>query len=267
MAQESKIIDTELQIPQEAKPMGLAETVVLVGKYMREMCSDRGVPILHEIAARLGWTVPQLQAFRDENAQLLALDLELAAGNPPDPVLPPTDADMLEPGSVGQLNVPDGAPIDEELALAVKTADEKLMNGLKAIGLNEKEVEIAQALQKFNQGHFRDSMDIVTTSVLRTDLKCVDQQDQVTQRLAMVRQQIASYDGFASEERDMWVKEERLLMQQFLELGQLTVNIQDTWYRGAAQLALMQMRWRQDGGSRMTQRNNKPGFRPARKAS
>lgn len=233
----------------------LAATVVRVGRALRKHTQANGTTLWSRAAEELGWTVPQLKEFREEFAFLLNLDTELAMATPP-PALPVSDADLLT--SNGHVEIPDEAPSDDALALAIKDADQKLAKGLEALGLLPKEVQTAVALQSFNKHNFKESMDIVSSTVLRTDLKCVMQQDAITERLALVREQIKSYSDIASEERDQWVKEERLLMQQFIELGQLTVNIQDTWYKGAANLALVKFRMGHGSSPKMA----KPGFRP-----
>lgn len=208
------------------------------------------------VAEQLGWTLEALDKFESDNANLFTMAREIIESiEEPEP--PPTD---IEP-SLAEL--PDEPPSIQDVALAVERADRNLKRGLQAIGLTEREAEEAEALQQFNKNHFADSMDMVSSNVLRTALKLAVQQRILEGRLEFVRAQISEYGGFASEERDNWVKEEKMLTYQYIEIGELVKNIQDTWYKGAAVMAIIRVKMKGGGNVGFnTQRSNKPGFRP-----
>lgn len=252
-------VDEVIPPPAEPQTTSVAQTVVTVGRYMRENTDENGQPVISAVAQKLQWTTEQLQQFIAEYSDLLALASELAIQAPGDSIDPPTDSDLLEPDP-DNAKLPEGAPSDHEIALAIERADEKLVRGLRSIGLSDDVAEEALALQRFNNGHFRESMEIVSASVLKTDIMLARQQREIEQRLEFVRQEIRNPDR--AKDRDNFVREERMLMAQYIEVGQLLCNIQDVWYKGSAQLALIKMRLNSTGPGGMTQRSNKPGFRP-----
>lgn len=218
------------------------------------------------VALKMGMSRDELDKFRDLNGYLIATANQLMIqAHPPTP--PPTDAELIIPLTPTKEQL-SSDPSDQALALAVSTADSNIAAGLKTLGLTDKEMDIAVSLQAFNKEHFKESMDMVSSSVLVTTLKLGTQQREIEARLEFVREQIKSFGQINSKEREEWVKEERLLVVQYVEIGDLLKSIQDTWYRGAAYLAVVRAKLRKEPGmmrtipSDRTQRSNKPSFRP-----
>lgn len=258
----------------ESKTRGLnvAETVVLVNRYLQEArINGIGRESLTDVAERLGWTIQELSRFRRDYAALLNYDDSMNDGvtnfvQMPPPVLPPTGPELMIGNDPELLHAE--APTDEQLSVAVEAANQNLLqNGLMGMGFSAEEAVEAEALQKFNATHFKESMEIVASNGMRTSMKLATQQRHLEERLKEVRERIAEMGGIPSDERNQWVSEERLLMRQYAEFADLINRIQDTWFRGTAALAVAKMRMRNGNGGNtfpnaMTQRSNKPGFRP-----
>lgn len=246
----------------------VADQVALLVQFAsEEECRlDDGETNWDLVALKLGMSRDELDKFRDLNGYLIATANQLMIqAHPPTP--PPTDAELIIPLTPTKEQL-SSDPSDQALALAVSTADSNIAAGLKTLGLTDKEMDIAVSLQAFNKEHFKESMDMVSSSVLVTTLKLGTQQREIEARLEFVREQIKSFGQINSKEREEWVKEERLLVVQYVEIGDLLKSIQDTWYRGAAYLAVVRAKLRKEPGmtrtipSDRTQRSNKPGFRP-----
>lgn len=217
------------------------------------------------VAVKMGWTRGQLDSFRHLNAHLISCAEEMVLMKTPK-VIPPTDADLIgaDPNS---LTI---APTDQQIADSIAMADANLQKGLRSLGLNEKEIGLAQAQQEFNKTHFKESMDMISSGLLTTAIKIQSQQREIEERVSFVRSLIREFGEFQSDDRAAWIKEENLLMVQYTDLGDLLNRIQETWYRGAAFLAVIRSRMRGESGTNgryklggMTQRSNKPGFRPS----
>lgn len=248
-----------------------AELVMMVVNYSNapDCQSDDGWHNVdwNKVAAKMGWTREQLDEFRAINSDLIELGSKMVLQSP-GTILPPTDTEIVLSGtSTTPLY---NSPTDEQLAMAVEAADSNLPKGLRSLGLNQKEIGIAQSLAAFNKGYFKESMDMISSGVLVTAIKLQGQQREIEDRMKFVRTQIEEFGMFNTDDRKQWVNEEKLLTLQYIEIGRLLNDIQETWYRGAGYLALVRARMRGDttagsyapNGSRKTQRMNKPGFRP-----
>lgn len=216
-----------------------------------------------KVADAMGWTRAELDTFRSENTELILTCEEMRLAAMPD-VKPPTDAELIGKPSPSDLSA---KPTDEQIALSIAHSDLNLTHGLNALGLRGKEVEKAIALQRFNKEYFKESMDMISSGVLVTALKLQSEQDEIQTRIKFVRSKIEALGDESGKVREFWVKEERALIQQFIEMGKLLNDIQDTWYRGAAYLAVVRSRLRGETpinplDTGRTQRKNKPAFRP-----
>lgn len=256
-------------MPEERQQLSVAETCALVNKYLEEApVAASGRKNLVVVAQRLGWTLHKLADFRRDYAALLNYDDRIRGANEeqyvslPETVLPPTDADLIVPNS-DDLDAP--RPPDDALAESIIVTDRNLMqHGLMRMGFTPGEAEEAEALQKFNRGHFMESMEIVASNGMRTSMKLAIQQREIESRLVEVRTEIRSYGGIPSDERTNWLAEERMLMRQFTDVAAMIDHIQATWFKGTAVIAAARMRVRHvSATSAATQRSNKPGFRPA----
>lgn len=255
----------------------LSEAVVLVNRYSDEFKNEDGTPNDEIVAVNLGWTLEQLQEFRHDFEDLLEAEKEIAKLAPPK-VRAPTDIDVMLPGP-GSL--PKEAPQLNDIAQAVEAADTALRKGFHNLGLTSREVEEAVAMQKFNGQYFKESMDLSSCNVMRTSVRLATQQGLIQARLEFVREQIDRANkgalketGLTKEEQEarrIWVSEERQLVYQFTEIAELITKIADTWYNGAAKLALIKMKMRENGANEneavngakiITQRKNRPSFRP-----
>lgn len=252
---------------KESQALETADLVMLVIKYSRSKeCRDQSYNCQWDkVAEKMGWTREKLNEFKSTHHHLFEYADEMVLENN-DPVAPITDAEIVANQSVAAISM---SPTDEQLAMAVAAADANLPKGLRSLGLNEKEIGIAEALQKFNKGFFKESMDIISSGVLVTAIKLQGQQREIEERLNFVREQIKEFGMFSTDERNNWVNEEKLLVAQYIEIGELLNDIQETWYRGAGYLALIRARMRGEEGlaksggkNGRTQRSGKPGFRP-----
>jgi hypothetical protein len=241
--------DTQVTMP-------LVETVSRVANLLNTMESREMV------AEQLGWSMQQLNEFCTQNEELFTMANEVILSVAP-AAAPPTD---IEASFIKNTDILDAAPTPEQVTRAIQMSDRNLKRGLRSIGLSEAEAEEAEALQKFNRGHFADSMDMISAHVLKTVLKLALQQRKIEERLAFIRIQLEAFGEFMSEERKAWVEEEDLLLTHYTEIGELVRRIQETWYKGSATLAVIRMRMKNNGGNMnfngSTQRSNKPGFRP-----
>lgn len=166
----------------------------------------------------------------------------------------------IEPPTQDMIRLGDGErPSEEQLAKAVELADQKLERGLRKMGLNEAEIQEWMACQEFNRDHFSESMDMVNATVAREQLMLSMEAKKIRERLKEVRSELAKYEMFPSDERKDFVKEEKSLVYQLVAIGELMRGNQDTWFRGAAALAMIRMRWGDKEGGGM--KRVKPGFR------
>lgn len=255
--------ENALIIPDTEAVRETADLVALILKLAQEPeCRTDGEEDWDLVADKLGWTREQLDDFRLGNSYLFELAENCVfADASPSAVIQP---ELLEPPAPSDQAIT-RSPSEEEVAAAVEFADRQLASGLNAMGLNQKEISVAQALQKFNKGHFKESMEMISSSVLVTALKIQSMQREVEDRLKFVREQIAELGIHMTGERRLWTKEEQSLSVQYTDLGALLNNIQDTWYKGAAYLAIVRARVQKANGEQdgsITQRRNKPGFRP-----
>lgn len=241
-------------IPFQEAGNNVAQAVSLVNQYWREAEEiELDVPE-QNVADRMGWTVEQLAQFSEQYRSLIVYERQLWKDADAQAPPPPTEAQVL----IGDAE----APTDEQIAEAIEKADSKLQKGLKKMGLTQEERDEWEALHEFNRDHFKESMDMVSANVARTALKLSVQQKIVADRLIVVRQEIHK-EATQTAKRKQWVEEERLLMAQYVEIGDLLRGMQDTWFRGAAQLALIRMRYgNQDYGAKgpPTTKTGRPKF-------
>lgn len=244
-----------------------AATCARIAQYRQlpECRYDGGQTNWDAIAMKLGWPLEQLNNFLRDNMGLIEYAEQISIQAAEQEVAAPTEAELIHPGP-GLAGMPGAPPTPEEMAMAVARADEDMLQGgLESLGLTPDEAKEAVALQKFNHTHFIESMDMISAGVLRTSLRAQMEQKKIQERLEFVRAQIATFGEFHSDDLAEWEKKERLLMRQFTDVGDLLNNIQDTWYKGAAALAVIKMKARENNGHKTgfrTQRSNKPGFRP-----
>lgn len=235
------------------------ETIALVNHYLQTYRFKSGKPAIRKILAKLGWNQQQWAKFKYKAGQFLVWDKVEEFS-----VL--VTEETGDPKMVQQSLEKRGIPT-EEIKKRVATAYGSLKNDLQALGLTETEVEGALAMQTFGENRFANAMEVVSSGVFKTGVKLQTQQGIIEERLKTVRSQIAEYGTMACEERDNWVSEESKLVRQYAIIGKLLAEIQETWYQGAAQLALVRMRMRDEEkggapqGSNMKQ-VNKPRFRP-----
>jgi dimeric dUTPase (all-alpha-NTP-PPase superfamily) len=215
-------------------------------------------PVISRTAVTLGWEISRLERFVQLYGPMLCYqsgDVDVVIEADPHATSPPN-------------HIPSGTPTDQQLADMVSEADANLKFGLKRLKLSDDEAEIAVALAEFNGGHFMESSGMISAQVLQTALKLGTQQRQIEERLRVVREEIANLDKKPTVAREQWVQEERMLSYQYIDIGRLLTDIQANWYKGAAQLALMKMKLRennsgQGNGKYFKQRSkDKPGFRP-----
>lgn len=252
-----------ITIPDTEAVKETADIVALILKIgQMEECQTDGEADWDKVSGKIGWTREQLDDFRLGNSYLfeLAENCVLSDARPRMHVQP--EIEPLPDPSERSLT---RTPTEAEMAAAVEFADSQLEKGLGTLGLNEKEVQVARSLQRFNKGYFKESMEMISSSVLVTALKIQSMQRDVEKRLTFVREQINEIGIYMTKERQMWTNEEKGLAVQYTELGSLLNNIQDTWYKGAAYLAIVRAKVQKANNERnggMTQRSNKPGFRP-----
>lgn len=234
----------------------VAQTVSLVNQYFREAEEAGTTNPMTVISERLGWTMLELQTFMEDYKSLLNYDQNLWRSAPPVITQAPTESSLLI--DVNGVS----APTEEEVVTALAASESRLKQGLARMGLSAEEAEEWDALQQFNNEHFRESMNMVSGNVSKQCLKLGIQSREIEKRLKFVREQIIAYGDFVTEERSSWVREERMLMAQLVEVGDLMRGFQDTWFRGSAQLALISMRYgpNGEGSNSPSHRKNRPKF-------
>lgn len=223
-------------IPYAEADQSPAPAVSLVNQYWKE-AEEIGLPEpAQNVADRMGWTLSDLTQFSEKYRDLITYDRQLWDSGETVVQAAPSELQIM-------MSEDDGSPSPVQVALAIEKADSKLQKGLKKMGLSEEESEEWEALSQFNRDHFKESMDMVSANVARTSLRLSVEQKTIANRLAFVREQIRGSGGKPSPERRSWVDEENMLMTQYVEIGDLLRGMQDTWFRGAAQLALIRMRY------------------------
>lgn len=245
----------------EKKRITLAPSrlVALVNEYIQTFRDPNGRVKIGAIKKHLGWNDLQWAAFKEHYGHMLTWETM-----PKFNVL--ETPETTDPEGVKANLIQRGIP-PEEVERKIEVAHIKLKADLYSIGLTREEVKAAIAMQNFGENRFANAMEMISSGVFATATKLQTRQREVEDRLKSVRETIESYGAIPSEERDGWVKEEDGLTKQYVAIGKLLSDIQDTWYQGAAQLALVKMRMKEDGGgppgrSEVTQRMNKPHFSP-----
>jgi hypothetical protein len=236
------------------------DLVRLVNNYIQTCRRPNGRVSKEDIRAKLGWNNQQWAQFNKTCGHLLNWDQipKLSVLETPEVVDPQGVKASLEERGIST----------EAIANRIEVSFGQLRKDLYSIGLTRQEVDAAVAMQNFGENRFSNAMEMISSGVFATATKLQTRQREVEARLKEVRESIASYGGIASDERSVWVKEESDLTKQYVAIGKLLSEIQDTWYQGAAQLALVKMRMRDEGGGRMlsptemTQRANRPHFSP-----
>lgn len=241
----------------ELSSVQVVDAVVLINRYSREILESTGrKATASAIADRMGWTVRQLVDFRKEFKDLLDNDQQITELLP-ERIQPPSEAEIMD----ARPELPAEVISDEQLASMLDSQETELQTGLKRIGFTDEESIEAEALQDFNRKHFKESMDMVSANVMRTSMKLSIQQRKIEGRLENVRDRLIVIGDNISDERAAWVQEERMLLAQYIDVGGLLQRIQETWYRGAAVIALARMRHGRQGENQHAQLG-KPKFKP-----
>ncbi len=235
--------------------------VALVNEYIQTFRTPQGKVKIGAIKKQLGWNDLQWAAFKEQYGGMLTWEVlpKFSVLETPET----NDPDGVKAGLIQRGISPD------EVERRIEVTHGKLKADLFSIGLSKQEVEAAIAMQNFGENRFANAMEMISSGVFATATKLQTRQKEVEERLKNVRKAIDSYGPIPSEERTGWVEEEESLTKQYVAIGKLLSEIQDTWYQGAAQLALVKMRMRSDDGrplggstNSQTQRSNKPGFSP-----
>lgn len=242
------------------KKVKLTDTslVALVNHLLQKHRHPNGKPRIETVRKALGWNQQQWNLFTKRASRFLVFDYV--------PEFEVLDGVAADPEATTESLQKRGIQT-EEISKRIAITYGTLRSDLMGIGLAPHEVEGALAMQNFGANRFSDAMEMVSTGVFKTAVKLQTQQDIVEERLKFVRKQIEEHGPFLSEELDAWNAQEQRLMKQYLMIGDLLSKIQDTWYQGSAQLALVRMKMRESGttapnGAQTTQRLQKPGFRP-----
>lgn len=262
-------VDKRIGRPQKADGHGFAsphrrvvlgdeDLIRLVNTYVQEYRKKDGTANITAIRTKLGWNVAQWSAFKEKSGNLINWDFipKFSVIETPE---------VADPNGVKNSLAQRGISPDE-IAHKIEVTYGQLRRDLYSIGLTRQEVDAAVAMQNFGENRFANAMEMISSGVFQMSIKLQTEQRILERRLKEVRTQIESFAGFASHERDCWVNEEQRLIKSYATVGKLMSEIQDTWYQGSAQLALLRMRMREDGppsGSKFpTQRSGKPSFSP-----
>lgn len=236
-----------------------AELVIRVNTLLREAQQAGALDPVSLAAMELEWTEDQLNEFVHANRELITYDQQLPESSDPEA---PDELAIL----VGSGNGPE-LPTEAKIAMAIEQSDSKLKTGLKKMGLTQAEADEWEACQAVSNQHFRESMDMISATVARQQLMLSIESRTIQKRLLKVREKITDADEGRETKRDMWIAEERSLVYQLCEVGNLMRANQDTWFRGSAQLALIRMRYGQKNGEQGhgPTKAVKPRFHPQRK--
>jgi hypothetical protein len=193
------------------------------------------------------------------------LRLRWMQSNQTDP--PPRQAETVHRPPV-QLPEPNGfeppevdyQPTRDEVALveSIVKEDELLQFGLERLGLTPKEAAIALELQKFHEGHFVKSIQILGAGMTATCIKMMTQLAEVKDRIDEVRelQKKAGKD----QDRSALVDEETNMLRIYIQLGQTVRSMFQTAQHGAMLQAIAM--YRKSGRGNTLKSANKPGFQP-----
>lgn len=245
---------------KERVALGDTELISLVNQYLQKHRQTNGKPAITRVLKELGWTRVQWNTFTKKAGKFLIMDYI-----PEYSVLKTTESG--NPELVREALSKRGIRT-EEIERRVSTAYGSLKEDLAGLGLTEEEVDGCMAMQTFGENRFANAMEVISSGVFNTAVKLSTQQRMIEDRMKFVREQIKEYGSMVCAERNTWVSEEMKLVKQYALIGQLLADIQETWYQGSAQLALVKMRLRDekvttgptDGNN--LRGNNKPRFRP-----
>jgi hypothetical protein len=233
------------------------DLIRLVNSYVQEFRRPNGQPHIQQIREKLGWNIVQWSVFKKKCGHLINWDYI-----PKFSVI--ETRQVVDPNGVKQ-GLEERGISAEAIADKIETSFGQLRRDLYSIGLSPAEVDAAVAMQHFGQNRFANAMEMISSGVFSTAMKLQTEQRTIEKRLEDVRRVILEYGDFASDERDGWVAEEKNLIKSYATIGQLLSDIQDTWYQGSAQLALVRMRMRDDNGAPVRgvmKRSQRPGFSP-----
>jgi hypothetical protein len=155
------------------------------------------------------------------------------------------DALVQEPVTVDQ----------KRFAAVIEKEDERLKSGLAEMGLSDREMTEALALQKFNRQNFASIMDIFNAGMAKTAIKLLTRIAQIEARLEPVTAKLVTM-GDMAEDRDLWTMEEEKLALQYVTAIDTFRKITQTGYEGSKTLAII--KWKLAGGGK--EKKAKPGF-------
>ena len=245
-----------------------AETARLDAEHFEQIKPERenpgpGQPSPIEEKARIHAALEQCSGNRNDAAAMLGLTLQelrnrivrcpdlrlrwtsrvdAACPEPPDDLA----AMMMEQPITSQ---------QERLAEVIKQEERRLKDGLVGLKLNERETEMALALQAFNRENFSSQLGIVNSSITRFVIKHAIFMENCEKRLDQVRAVLFQMGQDQDDTRGFWVEEEEKLAQQYLQGGDLLRKIMAESFRGNQILAMIQFRLKCGGMKKV-----KPGF-------
>lgn len=210
-------------------------------------------------ALKLGWTKRQLKQWRETHHEILAIAMEAyRVQQAAKDATPPTENEVFIPNPKSELNEQGASP--ETVALQIQRDNARIKAGLLAMNFSEQEAAEAMALEQFNKEHFTSVLDISTANLMRTNVRLGLEQSKIMNRLALIRDKIATFNGDSSDERDKWVAEEALQLKYLMECAEVISGIYEKTTRGQAQLALIMSRARMTPGNTKRVSEWKPGF-------
>lgn len=192
-----------------------------------------------------------------------ALNCRWGTQNPPSRDIPEPDADSTFSRNLGEklITLPDEVidelPIsveDEENAKQYVKENRKLLKkGLDGLGLSKRGSEIAIALQQFHEDSFTQQVQIMGSGMTRTTIQLFEFFDGTLERLQAVRAVLGDYGELQNEDREKWVREERMLSKQLTETADIIRACNETSMKNFSLAALIASRTKE-------KKQAKPGY-------
>lgn len=224
----------------------MTEDQIEVDRAMEEFGGDR-----NRVAAVLGKARSTIDNYIAKIPELRFKWLNYSGSEPPGQA-----ATLHRPPTNNGIKITDA---EVSLVTNLSKEDAMLADGLEKLCLSPEEAALALHLQKFHQGHFVQSVQIIGASMTRICLRMATQQDQIAKRLDDVRAEIKKCAGAIS--RSCLVEEEAALMKSYIAIGDQIRRMSDTAHRGMTLQAMIRYRL-SDSRREREKTMSKPGFQP-----
>lgn len=229
------------------------ELIKYVNELLQRYRTKAGTPNVGAILGELGWNKKQWLLFNARFGKMLTFDQKPCFAVKATPA-------TEDPTGIRDSLVARGINPDQ-VAAKLNSTFGQMRKELLSMGMSRDEVAYAIALKNHSTNQFASQMEMVSSGGFVMNMKFHSRIKEIEERLDHVRDRIRNCGDKNDAERQAWVDEECKLMQQYTVIGKLLLDSQKGWYDGAAQLALVRSRVRQDQNG-FPKKMGKPGFTP-----